>query len=624
MKIDHILSLSVIGGFLDGVRVEFNSELNCIIGARGTGKTTILELTRYALDQLPRRDLSPAARRKVEQLIEGNLQGGRVELEIETRDGLRYFITRSFGEEPIVLDANRNPTSLFLGANAFFRADIFSQNEVETIADHGAFQLELIDGFARGEIDELNQKADEIVLQIVAHAKRVEPVVTRLEVLNGEIKQLPAIDERLKGLVAKGDQTSDAVNKAHEHKALRDREVRTVDRARDFLDEFGKELDEVSGRFKEEFTGKFSSEMLTGPNGDRITAIHDQLKSCAIEVKESIRAAKEAIERCAVKVAGHEVALQTAHREQELAFQKLIDNHKQHQAKSAERAQLEKKRNKVIEAKAEAKELQKHLAAAEKKRAELLITLSELRDHRFRVRKGVAERLNSALSPSIVVSIQQDGNLDAYRELIEDSLKGARVKQGMVAQKLIRTLPPSQLADLIRDGDRVALMERGDLNADQASNVIAAFNSPEKLAALETVCLDDDPSIRLLVGDQEKDSGALSTGQKCTTILPILLLEGDKPLLVDQPEDNLDNRFIFETVVESILKVKTSRQLIFVTHNPNIPVLGDAAQVIVMESSGDHARPSATGPVDDCRSEIVTLLEGGAEAFRRRGVRYAV
>ncbi len=63
-----------------------------------------------------------------------------------------------------------------------------------------------------------------------------------------------------------------------------------------------------------------------------------------------------------------------------------------------------------------------------------------------------------------------------------------------------------------------------------------------------------------------------------TAILPILLLDSANPLLIDQPEDNLDNRFIFETVVDSIHKVKTGRQLIFVTHNPNIPVLGDGTR----------------------------------------------
>ena len=203
-------------------------------------------------------------------------------------------------------------------------------------------------------------------------------------------------------------------------------------------------------------------------------------------------------------------------------------------------------------------------------------------------------------------------------------MKGSGVKQNMLAQKITRTLPPSQLADLVRAGNLPLLIERGDMNAEQATKVAAVFNSPEKLAELETVCLQDAPTIRLRVGDTEKDSAMLSTGQKCTTILPILLLEGGNPLLIDQPEDNLDNRFIFETVVDNIHKVKSARQLIFVTHNPNIPVLGDASRLFVMESDGEHAKAVATGTVDECKDQIVTLLEGGADAFRKRGARYGV
>jgi ATPase subunit of ABC transporter with duplicated ATPase domains len=307
-----------------------------------------------------------------------------------------------------------------------------------------------------------------------------------------------------------------------------------------------------------------------------------------------------------------------------LAFRQLIEKHKQHQSQSVERAALEKKRNAIVEFQNEFNEIQKQIKTAEKRRVELLGGLSEARDRRFAIRKQVADKLNTALAPNITVTIQQDGNTDAYQSLIESSMKGIGVKQGMLAQKLIRTLPPGQLAELVRSVDHTALMERGDLSADQAGKVMSVFNNPEKLAELETVGLQDAPAIRLRVGEQEKDSTTLSTGQKCTTILPILLLEGGRPLLVDQPEDNLDNRFIFETVVANIHKVKATRQLIFVTHNPNIPVLGDAARVFVMESDGEHAVAATSGSVDECRTQIVTLLEGGAEAFRQRGQRYGV
>jgi len=134
--------------------------------------------------------------------------------------------------------------------------------------------------------------------------------------------------------------------------------------------------------------------------------------------------------------------------------------------------------------------------------------------------------------------------------------------------------------------------------------------------------LEDLPKIELLDGRDYKDSAGLSTGQRCTTILPILLLESERPLLIDQPEDNLDNRFIYETVVKSLTGAKGRRQLIFVTHNPNIPVLGDAERVFVLTSDGKHGKLSRVGTVDELKQDIELLLEGGREAFLLRKERY--
>lgn len=148
--------------------------------------------------------------------------------------------------------------------------------------------------------------------------------------------------------------------------------------------------------------------------------------------------------------------------------------------------------------------------------------------------------------------------------------------------------------------------------------MLIALAEPEVLFELY-----DLPRIELKDGADYKDAATLSTGQKCTTIPPILLLDSDHPLLIDQPEGNLDNRFIFETVVESLRNVKRRRQLIFVTHNPNIPVLGDAESVTVLESDGAHSRKLNQGTVQECKGEIVTLLEGGEQAFKQRQERYA-
>jgi hypothetical protein len=165
-------------------------------------------------------------------------------------------------------------------------------------------------------------------------------------------------------------------------------------------------------------------------------------------------------------------------------------------------------------------------------------------------------------------------------------------------------------------------VEQSGINAAQATRVIDALREHKILFDLETVDLNDRPSIELKDGDAYKDSLSISKGQKCTSILPILLLDSDGPLLVDQPEDNLDNGFIYETVVSRVREVKNERQLIFVTHNPNIPVLGDAGKVFVFRSNGSRGWIETCGTVDDCRAHIVSLLEGGEEAFKLRQQRY--
>ena len=82
----------------------------------------------------------------------------------------------------------------------------------------------------------------------------------------------------------------------------------------------------------------------------------------------------------------------------------------------------------------------------------------------------------------------------------------------------------------------------------------------------------DRPCIELRDGATYKESSKLSTGQRCTTILPILLVQSERPLLIDQPEDNLDNAFVYDTIVKALARRKGwSPDAIFVTHNPNIP-----------------------------------------------------
>ena len=113
----------------------------------------------------------------------------------------------------------------------------------------------------------------------------------------------------------------------------------------------------------------------------------------------------------------------------------------------------------------------------------------------------------------------------------------------------------------------------------------------------------------------------LSLGQRATALLQLLMSLEDHPiLLLDQPEDDLDNETIFRHVVEPLLKRKPQRQFLIATHNPNIPVLGDAELVHACHERGKGSYDHNSGSLDSAvtRKEIVTIMEGGAQAFEQR------
>lgn len=617
-RIEH---LSVIGGFLDGLRITFGAGLNTIIGARGTGKTTAVEFIGYALDSLPSREHATDERKRIETLVKRNLGGGRISVGIRAKDGAHYNVTRTFGDEPIILDADEQPVSVNL-KSGLFRADIYSQNAVESIADRPLFQLDLIDSFAGQQIADIFSREQQLVSTLKANAHQVIPLEREVATINDELAAQPGIEVKLKAFVGGTNGASAEINEAHRLKSLRDRETRSLKQLRELVSQFQESLRSQAGVVGSRAASLVDPEAAKGPNAEALRQATHLVIDCARDVDALLGKAVLRVEQASAAVAAQVEVIAQRHREQELAFRATIEKHKQAQQEAAERTELERRRNQLMARQHQQTEVRQQIDELYRRRRELLEQLSELRDQRFSIRNSVAERINAELAPTIRVTIVQYGNSDAYRQMLEGRLKGAGLKQGIVAQKIATTMPPAELTTVIRNRDSAPLIDRAELNADQSAKVATCLSDPEFLFTLETVELDDQPLIELKDGQEYKDTSSLSTGQKCTTILPILLLESDSTLIVDQPEDNLDNRFIFQTVVESIRHVKAKRQLVLVTHNPNIPVLGEADHVVVLESDGARARVSKEGNVDACKNEIVTLLEGGAEAFRRRGERY--
>ena len=238
----------------------------------------------------------------------------------------------------------------------------------------------------------------------------------------------------------------------------------------------------------------------------------------------------------------------------------------------------------------------------------------------------MASELTREAGEKIRVRVLRNADDLAYRNMLTQSLKGAGVRNHDEILGALMQLRPEQLAQLIQTDDHAGFDEACGFGPERAKKILAAFRQNVDPLQLEVVEIDDVVRIELNVATSAeaifKDAAELSRGQKCTALLPLLLARTRNPLVIDQPEDNLDNHFIYETVVESIQRLKKKRQMIFITHNANIPVLAEADLVIVMNSDGKIGYIEKSGSVDDCREQIVDLLEGGREAFELRRKRY--
>lgn len=115
----------------------------------------------------------------------------------------------------------------------------------------------------------------------------------------------------------------------------------------------------------------------------------------------------------------------------------------------------------------------------------------------------------------------------------------------------------------------------------------------------------------------------MSFGERCGTVAELILHSGDHPLIIDQPEEHLDAKFIANRVVEIIREQKINRQVIICTHNANIVVLGDSELVTVLSTS-KQGTESCQGPLEEpvIRKQIYDVLEGGPEAFKKREQKY--
>ncbi|HWY58047.1 MAG TPA: AAA family ATPase [Terriglobales bacterium] len=616
-----VVSLNVTGGFLAGVQLDFADGLNCLIGGRGAGKTTALEFLRFGLGLMPDLKANPQRYRAIEALVKANLGNGQLTIELRTKTNMRYTAGRSAHESVQVLNEAGTAVPISLDRDQIFGADVFSQNEIEEIASSPAAQLELLDRFQEREAVAIDRELEQLQHQLDQSSLDLRRIDEEVDDARGRASELPVVLEKLKGIAEAAGPDASRINVAHAAKSLRAREEKVPGLIIAALQKLVREIRSNQSAFQAGVDAQLDIQVRQGANRELFQALQDDIENFARRLAVTLESIENQARVVEERIRTHETVLAERHAVQEAEYRTIIAASEEQGERAAERLALQTALANCQSAANEQLAKEQQRQGMTRIRSDLLKRASELRDQRFALRKRIAERLSSQF-PSIRVTVNQAGELHDYQEVVTDALKGSGVKQGVAAERLCQVFLPTELAHVVANNDLDALMQRSGFDEERSKKILSTLRSGGTHYTIETVALDDRPCIELLDGDTFKESTRLSTGQRCTTILPILLAQSERPLLIDQPEDNLDNAFVYETIVRALRTIKGSRQVIFVTHNPNIPVLGEAERVFVFSSDGQHSTLKQVGTVDECREHIERILEGGREAFLLRKARY--
>lgn len=621
----EFVAMSWLSGFLDGVSIHFNENLNVLIGGRGTGKSTVIESLRYVLGLEP---LGDDARKLGSGIVTQVLRSGtKISLLIRSSTyGLskrEYLIERTVPNPPIVRDDQGNVLQL-TPADIAPRTEVFGQHEIAELAKNPDKRIRLLDRFKDPDSN-ISRRKSELRRELERSRNRIIDAQKEQKQIEERLAALPGLEETLRRFKEAG------VEEKLKDQSLLVREERVLNGVSERFEPF-KEIHRQLGEtlpIDRTFLSPKALEGLPGrailEQADNILGELDQrMDEIAREIIAVITQAEEQLA---------DIRMHWGDRKQEVqqAYEKILRELQKSRVDGEEFIRLRRQIEELRPLRERHSALQRALEEHRNFRRNLLAEWEETKREEFRTLEAAAKKVSRQLARRVRVRVDFAGNRMPLIQLLKDQI-GGRLAEALDILRETEQLSLKELADACRAGRDVVAQKFG-IVPSQADRLAQA--SAGVLMQIEELDLPPTASLELNIAAEGesplyKSLDHLSTGQKATAVLLLLLLESDAPLIVDQPEDDLDNRFITDGIVPKMREEKRRRQFLFATHNANIPVLGDAELILGLQASGDAGHGHAEllvehmGSIDNkpVRELVEEILEGGKDAFEMRRLKY--
>ena len=596
-KHGFIESISFQGGKFDGQTIMFSRELNTLIGIRGSGKSSILEAVRYVLGLTAQMDKDYK-----ESLVKNVFgSGGKATLNVIDKHGKHYSVSRILGERINVLDEtgndlNINPISLFDGVQ------YFGQKDLSSSADHENGLLEKLISGRIGQPSNLDNCVNELIKTVerLLDVSKIPQQMTEVTTQQTELEHKLSIFEE-KGVADKLKKQSGYATDTAKLDAVKNR-IDTI--LRDIRTAFSKTsvvssaLDGYSSDFNKDIFGDVSIVLSS------IDAQLAQIGSCIVEIEKQRSGMDDLISRLKERI--DSLADEFAEIKREIKDDTLdVDSF----VKMTAELQKTKEKLKQLSEEASSKsKIEASFTKATRERNEALLAT-------YNAYKAETERINQNQT-ELKIEITFKGDREGFKAQLKNDFKGtgiSDIKYQAICDSF--TDYAAIIEDwIVCDGSKL----KGIVTPGEYVKL------EDKLRGQYEELLNRQVENKVDIYYHGKLLRQHSIGQRASALILFILTQDDNDIIfIDQPEDDLDNKVIYDEVITAIAQKKPYMQFIFATHNANIPVLGDSERVLVVEfqeSRIDVAQGNID--LDSTHKQIVDIMEGGKEAFDKRQLIY--
>tara|TARA_R110000868_G_scaffold390055_10_gene659583 strand:+ start:99 stop:2732 length:2634 start_codon:yes stop_codon:yes gene_type:complete len=595
----YVKSISFKGGKLDGSTLHLNPSMNNLIGIRGSGKSSILEAIRYSLD------IDLTKQQNVDFEYKTNLvnallgSGGKITSVLVDDQGKEYIAEKILGDRTNIYKDGE--LQLGLKPNAIVKKPIyFGQKDLSQIGDSLSTEY-LISKLIgdrllnkKREVEEKNQD----VLRIINELKKIDLKVARkadIEAKQAELKikiqvfKDNEIDKKLEKQIS-FDKDSNFIKRVEKF------EQKVIEGLNDYVGEYEDSFQSLKAYSSKENTTdihKIKQHLITYEGlfletktlSARLTTENLELE----KIQKIFNVKYEELKEEFSKIK-RDINLPNIQADDYVKYTKELDLSK---AQLSELEKLSKKK----------KELETQLK-------QTLISLQKLWHHEFEIVQEEIKKVNDD-QDSIKIAVEFKGNKQDFKSYLKENLRGSNLRDNniqtiidnyndMIAVYEDLSVPNSTISAHLSDVQLHTFKEYFNSNIE----AFLTYRIPDKFEIIY----------------QNRSLHEHSLGQRASALIIFLLtLRESDLIIIDQPEDDLDNQTIYNDVIKVLKELKNTSQFIFATHNPNIPVLGDCEQVVSCKYNSNIIETNL-GSIDDetIRKEIVNIMEGGKEAFNNR------